>query len=78
MNVIINLISDTLINLSSYMINALYIIVFMDNLHDDMGFIQSLMSFVHILNNLADANLINVKSIKTIYLINNMTVVISF
>ncbi|VOE49653.1 major facilitator superfamily permease [Streptococcus pneumoniae] len=43
MIVIINLISDTLSYLSAYMMNALYISVIKDDLHDAMGFRQSLM-----------------------------------
>lgn len=78
MIVIINLISDTLSYLSAYMMNALYISVIKDDLHDAMGFRQSLMRVVHIVANLAGAFLINVISIQTISLINTLTFVIAF
>ncbi|HEU4299247.1 TPA: MFS transporter permease [Streptococcus pneumoniae] len=78
MIVIINLISDTLSYLSAYMMNALYISVIKDDLHDAMGFRQSLMRVVHIVANLAGAFLINVMSIQTISLINTLTFVIAF
>lgn len=64
MIVIINLISDTLSYLSAYMMNALYISVIKDDLHDAMGFRQSLMRVVRIVANLAGAFLINVISIQ--------------
>lgn len=78
MIVIINLISDTLSYLSAYMMNALYISVIKDDLHDAMGFRQSLMRVVRIVANLAGAFLINVMSIQTISLINTLTFVIAF
>ncbi|CEW37208.1 major facilitator superfamily permease [Streptococcus pneumoniae] len=78
MIVIINLISDTLSYLSAYMMNALYISVIKDDLHDAMGFRQSLMRVVRIVANLAGAFLINVISIQTISLINTLTFVIAF
>ncbi|HET2830399.1 TPA: MFS transporter permease [Streptococcus pneumoniae] len=74
MIVIINLISDTLSYLSAYMMNALYISVIKNDLHDAMGFRQSLMRVVHIVANLAGAFLINVMSIQTISLINVMSI----
>ncbi|HHE4277954.1 TPA: MFS transporter permease [Streptococcus pneumoniae] len=67
MIVIINLISDTLSYLSAYMMNALYISVIKDDLHDAMGFRQSLMRVVRIVANLAGA-----------FLINTLTFVIAF
>lgn len=75
MIVIINLISDTLSYLSAYMMNAR---VIKDDLHDAMGFRQSLMRVVRIVANLAGAFLINVMSIQTISLINTLTFVIAF
>ena len=50
------------------MMNALYISVIKDDLHDAMGFRQSLMRVVRIVANLAGAFLINVMSIQTISL----------